>query len=75
VDDPVGFQARTGPVHGGDPLGVLVHAQVHPRVLVVAMEVADELSGIGQTPAAAGGTARAPVVDDGGLFRAAEVDL
>jgi hypothetical protein len=44
-------------------------------VLVVAMEVAGKVAGVGEAPTAAGGAARAPVVDDGGLFWAAEVDL
>jgi hypothetical protein len=74
VDDPV-RQAGVGPVHSGDLSGVLVHAQVHEPVLVVAMEVADKLPRVREAPAAAGGTACAPLVYDGGLCRTAEVGL
>ncbi len=75
MDDRVGFQAGTGPVHGGDSLGVLVHAQVHEPVFMVAVEVADELPRIGEAPAAAGGTPRALFVNDCYLFRTAKSAL
>jgi hypothetical protein len=59
VDDPVGFQAGTGPVHGGDPPGVLVHAQVHEPVFMLAVEVADELPGVGEASSGRRRAARA----------------
>lgn len=72
MDDGV-RKAGVGPVGRGDSPSVLVHVEVHGRVLVAAMEVTEELSGIGETAVTASGTAGAPVVDDGGLSRTAEV--
>jgi hypothetical protein len=48
VEDGVRFQAGARPVRCGDLPGVLVHVEVHGRVLVVAMEVADELPRVGE---------------------------
>jgi hypothetical protein len=75
VDDGVRFQAGARPMRGSDHSGVLVHVEVHGRVLVVAVEVANVLAGGREAPVAAGSTPCPPVVDDGGLFRTAKVGL